>query len=144
MKILVPLLLLAFLPGLSVAKEVSPLSTRCLSSDASKKAIKLQFSTVGDDATGWSGAFVKYGKNGKPITLVVQKTSSEELIAGRPAEFTTIWLEVVGDQITGTYEVATQGALINNFVYKNKRTGATMSFSESRDVELSDDGSCKW
>lgn len=137
-------LLTALLAVLAPAANAGVFTTRCLVAEGSKNPIQLQFSTVGDDASGWSGGFVRYGAHNRPISLVRMRESHVETAPGRPFAFTTVWLEMVGGVATGSYEVETQGARIQRFVYTPKRPGPATTFTENPAIDVGDDGSCRW
>ncbi|SDO73331.1 hypothetical protein SAMN05216303_102215 [Rhodoferax sp. OV413] len=138
------LLLTVLMAALAPAADAGVFTTRCLFAEGAKKPILLQFSTVGDDASGWSGGFVRYGTNSRPISLVRVRESHVETAPGRPFAFTTVWLEIVGGQTLGSYEVETQGARINRFVYTHKRSGLGTSFVENPGIDVGADGACRW
>lgn len=138
------LLLTLLLAALAPAAEASAFSTRCLVAEGGKKPIQLQFSTVGDDTSGWAGGFVRYGTHSRPISLVRLRESHVETAPGRPFAFTTVWLEMVGGQAAGSYEVETQGARIQRFVYTPKRSGPGTAFTENPAIDVGDDGACRW
>ncbi|WP_225546813.1 hypothetical protein [Chromobacterium violaceum] len=58
--------------------------TRCFVAANGGKPINLQFTSVGDADSAWSVACVRYGKRGKPITLVWLRDAKEETGEGRP------------------------------------------------------------
>ncbi|WP_295952661.1 hypothetical protein [Rhodoferax sp.] len=139
------LLFTALLAALAPAADAGVFTTRCLVAEGGKKPVQLQFSTVGDDTSGWSGGFVRYGSHSRPISLVRLRESHVETAPGRPFAFTTVWLEMVGGQAAGSYEVETQGARIQRFVYTPKRSSlGTTSFMENPAIDVGDDGACRW
>ncbi|MEO5793608.1 MAG: hypothetical protein ABIP34_00860 [Rhodoferax sp.] len=137
-------LLTVLLAALAPAAHAGVFTTRCLVAEGGKKPVQLQFSTVGDDTSGWSGGFVRYGSHSRPISLVRLRESHVETAPGRPFAFTTVWLEMVGGQATGSYEVETQGARIQRFVYTPKRSGPGTAFTENPAIDVGDDGACRW
>ena len=138
------LLLTALWAALAPAAQAGPFTTRCLVAEGGKKPLQLQFSTVGDDTSGWTGGFVRYGSHSRPISLVRMRESHVDTAPGRPMAFTTVWLEVVGGEAVGSYEVETQGARIQRFVYTPKRSGLGTTFVENPAIGVGDDGSCRW
>lgn len=140
MTVLTTLLLAAMAP----AAHAGVFTTRCLAAEGGKKPVQLQFSTVADEASGWSGGFVRYGSHNRPISLVRLRESHVETAPGRPLAFTTVWLEMVGGLAVGSYAVETQGARIQRFVYSSKRTGQDTTFVDNPAIDVGDDGACRW
>jgi hypothetical protein len=134
MKHLTTLLFAALLanPAMAQANEF-----RCLVSVDAATPIRLQFDFPQSEH---AHAAVRYQRGSKPILLRALKSSSVEMTPGRPFEFTTIWQEP--GKNGGTYTVATQGALINQFAYQRARDKKTFTFEE--DVSAMETSRCKW
>jgi hypothetical protein len=110
---------------------------RCLVSVDAATPIRLQFDFPQSEH---AHAAVRYQRGSKPIPLRALKTSSVEMTPGRPFEFTTIWKEP--GKNGGTYTVATQGALINEFTYLRARDKKTFRFEE--DIGAMETSGCVW
>jgi hypothetical protein len=134
MKHLTALLFAALLadPAMAQATEF-----RCLISIDAAPPIRLQFDFPQSEH---AYAAVRYQRGSKPIQLRALKTSSVEMTPGRPFEFTTIWQEP--GKNGGTYTVATQGALINEFTYLRGRDKKTFRFEE--DMGAIETSRCTW
>lgn len=134
MKHLTALLFAASLanPAMAQATEF-----RCLVSVDALAPIRLQFDFPQSEH---AHAAVRYQRGSKSIPLRARKTSSLEMSPGRPFEFTTVWKEP--GKNGGTYTVATQGALINEFTYLRARDGKTFTFKE--DIGAMRTSRCEW
>ena len=134
MKPLTALLCAALLanPAMAQATEF-----RCLVSVDAAPPIRLQFDFPQSEH---AHAAVHYQRGSKPIPLRALKTSSVDMSPGRPFEFTTVWKEP--GKNGGTYTVATQGALVNEFTYLRSRDKKTFTFEE--DTGAMGTSRCKW
>ena len=95
-----------------------------------------------DPNSRWTGGYFKYRKSKAVIPLVLKSPEVTDRREGRPWDFTDRWVEVADGEITGEYEVAHHAALINSFVYRNRKTGKEYSFAEV-DGPRGDDA-CTW
>ena len=95
-----------------------------------------------DPNSRWTGGYFKYRKSKAVIPLVLKSPEVTDRREGRPWDFTDRWVEVADGEITGEYEVAHHAALINSFVYRNRKTGKEYSFAEV-DGPWGDDA-CTW
>jgi hypothetical protein len=139
MKILPMKHLTALLFAASFTNPVMAQATefRCLVSIDATTPIRLQFDFPQSER---AHAAVRYQRGSKPIPLRALKTSSVEMTPGRPFEFTTVWKEP--GKNGGTYTVATQGALINEFTYLRARDKKTFKFEE--DMGAVETSRCAW
>ena len=110
---------------------------RCLVSVDATTPIRLQFDFPQSER---AQAAVRYQRSSKPILLRALETRSVEMSPGRPFEFTTVWKEP--GKNGGTYTVATQGALINEFTYLRARDKKTFRFEE--DIGAMETSRCAW
>jgi hypothetical protein len=137
--------IVAFMCALAVtgasAEERVAVDFRCLSG-GSNNSIHLEWRTFIDVPTKWTTSYVRYKSSPMPIPLVLKYEEATQKPAGRPWEFTEVWLEVVEGKITGEYEVVSQGAMIYSFSYKNYRTGRVVDFGQD-DGAFAEDG-CQW
>jgi hypothetical protein len=100
---------------------------QCLSADVPGRPVRAQLS-LDFDAPGRD--HIRYQRGGgKAIALSYVKTLAEqELMPGRPHEFTYLWREAsAGGQ--GEYEVVIQGAVLESVRYRNRRSGRVVDFS---------------
>ncbi|MCW3479100.1 hypothetical protein OL229_05925 [Neisseriaceae bacterium JH1-16] len=102
---------------------------QCLSADAPGRPVyaqlSLDFDTPGRDQ-------IRYQRGGgKAIALrYVKILAEQELVPGRPHEFTYLWREVsAGGQ--GEYEVVIQGAVLESVRYRDRCSGRELAFSVS-------------
>ena len=137
--LLLAVLVLANAPAL--AGESVQVDFRCLTTDGDK-LIRLEWKVSSEPDTDWTAAYVRYQGSKKVIPLVLRSTESTETAPGRPFEFKSVWLEVIAGKISGEYAVASQGANIYGFVYKNYRTSKETEFSQ--DNTASAEVGCKW
>lgn len=118
---------------------------RCLTTEG-PNPIKLEFRVLSDPGSSWVGGYIKYRKSNTVIPLVLKSTEVTDKPQGHPWDYTDVWVEVYDGQITGEYEVMHQGALINSFVYRNRKSGKQYSFEmdiDDRDIDI-DSGVCTW
>ncbi|WP_442783950.1 hypothetical protein [Collimonas fungivorans] len=116
---------------------------RCFVGTSPQKT-KLEMMRYSDDAHGgWTGGYVKYGKNKPPITIVYVSSKTLDQPEGRPAYFESTWVEVATAEVTGKYIVGSQGANVYSFEYVNRKTDKKYSFDETVERNSTDDG-CKW
>lgn len=141
MKQVIGMLLLLCLPWAAQAAVDS--DTRCFIAANGGKPIHLQFTNVGDADSGWSVAYVRYGKSGKPITLVWLRTEQVEMAKGRPYQFTEEWLEIVNGRINGRYTTIHQGVNYEGFHYRGAN-GRDIEFDEDMSVLDQAKQRCEW
>ena len=55
-------------------------------------------------------------------------TEQEELVYGRPYQYTTTWVEVVDGALTGEYQMVTQGGRVDSMTYTNYKSEKKYSF----------------
>ncbi|WP_330220022.1 hypothetical protein [Pseudomonas nunensis] len=108
------------------------------------KDIKLEFRIYRDEAAKWSGAGARYGTSKESIPLVFKSTEQEEMSEGRPFQFTTTWVEVVGGAVTGEYVMVRQGALIYGMSYTNAKSKKRYAFDHHPLIESSAEKGCQW
>jgi hypothetical protein len=63
---------------------------------------------------------------------------------GRPSQFTTTWVEVSEDSLTGAYEMVSQGARIYGMTYTNYKSGKKYSFEQDITMDASPETGCRW
>lgn len=118
---------------------------RCLTT-GEPNPIQLEFRVLSDPSSSWVGGYIHYRKSKTVIPLALKSTRVTDKPEGRPWGYTDLWVEVSDGQITGEYEVMHQGALINSFVYRNRKSGKQYSFEmdvDDRDVDINSDV-CVW
>ena len=99
---------------------------RCVKSIGLKSPLRLQFVIQADkDKLG----YVSYqnGSGAIPVKLLKEK-ELKKVPGGRPSEFESQWQETTHDGTGGEYVVVSQGALISEFRYnQKKKTGRYFS-----------------
>ncbi len=108
------------------------------------KPINFEFRTYYDSVAKWSGAGVKYSKSKKAIGLVHRSTEQEELVYGRPYQYTTTWVEVVDGALTGEYQMVTQGGRVDAMTYTNYKSAKKYSFENDYNVDAKPETGCQW
>lgn len=134
---------------LAIALLVLPLSahsevtseTFCFSSGGAK-AINFEMRTYYDSAAKFSFGFVKYQHSKHPIPLVLISSADETLDKNVPDQETTTWAEVVSGQVTGEYEMISQGTEVASMVYTSKKKSQETGFLFNANAIT--DGGCKW
>ncbi len=129
------------LAGPALAAEPVAVEFRCLTTGGAKP-VRLEWRTFSEPASGWSSAYVKYKGSKQVIPLVLRSSEVTDRPDNRPWAFTSTWLEVVDGKISGEYRIASQGANIEEFVYKSHRTGKEIPFSQ--DNEAFEEAGCTW
>ena len=114
---------------------------RCLSTAGAKK-VQLEWHTFSESGGDWFGGYVRYRNASRIIPIVPAGTRVLARPDGRTWEFRYRWLEIANGQVSGRYELSSQGANVYDFAYKNLRNSATFSFAEVRSPD--DDGKCRW
>ena len=94
---------------------------RCLST-AGLKRVQLEWHTFADSSGDWFGGYVRYRNSSRIISIA--------------------WLEVMGGQVSGKYELSSQGANVYGFSYRGLRRPSTFFFTEVSSPD--DDGTCRW
>jgi hypothetical protein len=113
----------------------------CFSS-AGPKSINFEMRTYYDSDTKFSFGSVKYEHSKKPIPLVLVNSQSETLDKNAPDQMTTTWYEVFGGQVTGEYEMISQGTEVASMVYTSKKKSQETGFLFNANAIT--DGGCKW
>jgi len=125
----------------AIAREPVQVDFRCLTTGGDRP-IRLEWRLFSEVESDWSAAYVRYKGAKHVIPLVFWSTDATPTAPGRPSEFRSVWLEVVGGKISGEYAVTSQGANIYEFVYKNYKSGRAVSFSQDNDV--AQESKCQW
>jgi hypothetical protein len=76
--------------------------------------------------------------------LILRKTQSTIIDKSRPYELERVWTEVVDGKIIGEYEMNSQGAMINSFVYRNFQRKEEFNFLTLSSVDTSVETGCQW
>ncbi|WP_426206509.1 hypothetical protein [Pseudomonas sp. TWP3-1] len=108
------------------------------------KSINFEFRTYYDSVLKWSGAGVRYSTSKKAISLVHRNTEQEELLYGRPYQYTTTWVELADGALTGEYQMVTQGGRVDAMTYTNYKSGKKYSFDHAFNMEPSLKTECQW
>jgi hypothetical protein len=140
MKNLFIALSLLLAPAISYA-EISH-DTLCFSSGAAKP-INFEMGTYYDSSNNLSWGYVKYQGSKQSIPLVLAESTREKMGEGVPDETTTTWIEIYGKQITGEYQMVSQGTMVPSMVYVNMKSGKKMSFGLNVDAPA-EKGGCDW
>jgi hypothetical protein len=135
------LLLMLVLPSTAFSEVIT--SVYCFRSQEGKN-INFEFRTYFDSATKWSGAGVKYSKSKEAIGLVHRDTEQEELVYGRPYQYTTTWIEVTDGALAGEYQMVTQGGRVDSMTYTNYKSEKKYSFEHDFNMDVSPETTCQW
>jgi len=125
----------------AMARDPVQVDFRCLSTGGDRP-IRLEWRVFSEAETDWTAAYVRYKGARRVIPLVLRSSAATQMQAGRPAEFKSVWLEVVAGKVAGEYDVTSQGANIYGFVYKNYQSGKEVSFAQ--DPDAMKDADCQW
>ncbi|MFJ2487947.1 hypothetical protein [Pseudomonas sp. NPDC087639] len=106
--------------------------------------VKFELRTYYDEASKWSGGFVKYAKSNEPISIVLTDSENEILDPDAPWQHTRTWSEVVNGKVTGSYELMTQGSQIVSMSYTKQSNGKVYSFGFNTSIDSSLESGCKW
>ncbi|RON68108.1 hypothetical protein [Pseudomonas fluorescens] len=106
--------------------------------------VKFELRTYYDEASKWSGGFVKYAKSSEPISIVLTDYEDEMLGPDAPWQSTTNWSEVINGNVTGTYQFVSQGTHIVSMSYTKKSNGKVFHFGNNTSIDSSLESGCKW
>ncbi|WP_150595995.1 hypothetical protein [Pseudomonas fluorescens] len=134
--------MLLFVLPLTAHSEVAT-EVFCFRSQEGKN-INFEFRTYFDSVAKWSGAGVKYSKSKQAIGLVHRNTEQEELVYGRPYQYTTTWVEVVDGALMGEYQMVTQGGRVDSMTYTNYKSEKKYSFRHDFNMDASPETACQW
>jgi hypothetical protein len=109
-----------------------------------QKGVRFELRTYFDDSVKWSGAFLRYEKSKEMIPLVLEKVEEDVTSEGRSAELTRKWLEILEGNVTGEYEMKSQGASIESMSYKNYKTKKSFDFMFDANSQRTDRMGCSW
>lgn len=145
----VQLLVLLVAAGTSAFAQAAPASrgdatvdARCFADAANR--VQFDFRTWEAGSRGWIGGQVRY-RNGKAaIPIVFQGSTVLEDHDGRPSEFEHRWIEVLDGTVTGEYRLRSQGAVVYDMRYLNRRSGRTTTFPEGWHADAEDGDGCAW
>jgi len=106
--------------------------------------VKFELRTYYDEASKWSGGFVKYAKSSEPISIVLTDSQNEILDPEAPWQHTRTWSEIVNGKVTGSYELITQGSQIVSMSYTKQSSGKVYSSGINTSIDSSLESGCKW
>ncbi|NIF55484.1 hypothetical protein [Burkholderia sp. Ax-1724] len=129
-----------FLPAIGHA-EISH-DTFCFSSGGAK-SINFEMGTYYDSSSKLSWGYVEYQNAKQSIPLVLAESTGKKMGEDVPDEATTTWIEIYGKQITGEYQMVSQGTMVPSMVYTNKKSGKKVAFGLNPDAST-DKGGCDW
>ncbi|MEG0118770.1 MAG: hypothetical protein RR748_11785 [Pseudomonas sp.] len=136
---------LLLLPSLFPLMAHSAVTTESLCFELSETSpVKFELRTYYDEASKWSGGFVKYAKSSEPISIVLTDSQNEILDPDAPWQHTRTWSEVVNGKVTGSYELMTQGSQIVSMSYTKQSNGKVYSFGFNTSIDSSLESGCKW
>lgn len=137
-------LLLAVLScAVGTAQAAVSTDIRCFASGGTRP-IRFELRLYHDAGIGWSGGAVRYAGSRDSLPLVRESEDAEEMVPGRPYQFTTTWLEMLEGRVNGRYEMVSQGAHIYSMTYTHARTGRQTAFSWAADIDASGENGCRW
>ena len=115
----------------------------CFTSEGARP-VRFELRLYHDAAIAWSGGAVRYAGSRDSLPLVRESQEVEEMVPGRPYQFTTSWLEMLEGKVNGRYEMVSQGARIYSMTYTNARNGKRTEFSWAPEVDVPKDDGCRW
>ncbi|MFM0414930.1 hypothetical protein [Paraburkholderia aromaticivorans] len=125
---------------LAVHAEVTS-ETFCFSSGGAK-SVNFEMRTYYDSSSKFSAGFVRYQNAKQPIPLVLANSASDTLEKNAPDQETATWIEVFSGQVSGEYEMITQGTDVSSMVYTSKKKNQKIGFLLNTGAMAQ--GSCKW
>ncbi|PTQ91444.1 hypothetical protein C8K18_13113 [Paraburkholderia sp. GV068] len=129
------------LAPLIVHAEISH-DTFCFGSSG-EKPVNFEMTTYFDSSTKLSWGFVKNQKSPRAIPLILAESTAQTLDKDVPDEVQTTWVEVLGKQVTGEYQMISQGAMVYSMVYISGKSGKKTAFGLKLGA-LTDNGRCDW
>ncbi|MGP8433741.1 hypothetical protein ACT2FY_05510 [Paraburkholderia fungorum] len=125
---------------LAVHAEVTS-ETFCFSSGGAK-SVNFEMRTYYDSSSKFSAGFVRYQNAKQSIPLVLANSAGETLDKNTPEQETTTWIEVFNGQVSGEYEMITQGTDVSSMIYTSKKKNQKIGFLLNTGAIAQ--GSCKW
>ena len=135
-----PIALALLALSLTAHAEVSS-ETFCFSSGGARP-INFELHTYYDPSSKFSSGFVKYQNAKQPIPLVLANSASETLDKTAPDQETTTWIEVFNGQVSGEYEMITQGTAVSSMAYTSRKKNQKTGFMPNTSA-MTESG-CKW
>ena len=115
----------------------------CFTSDGNRP-LRFELRTYYDLTTKWSGGYVKYEKSKNSISIVVHQTREDLTASDAPSSGTTNWVEVWNGQVSGSYEMESQGVQLISMTYIRRKDGKRFSFHLDSNVPSSLEKGCSW
>lgn len=134
-------LLIVFL-ALPIAAHADVSSEAFCFTSGGAKPTNFEMHTYYNASVNFSSGFIKYQNSKDMIPLVFADSTTETLSKDTPDEATTTWLEVFGGQVTGEYEMTSQGTSVVSMTYTSRKRRGKKGFLLNAD--MIEDGSCKW
>jgi hypothetical protein len=132
---------LVTLPLTSAAGQASD-DVRCFSSNEEKQPIQLEARIFNVPQANWQGGYVKYRGANAATPIVFKSAEATKKPADKPWEINTTWIEVLEGNVTGQYNIVSQGTRVYSITYKNFNTKKTLHFFE--DIRSLGDNQCVW
>ncbi|MBD9503191.1 hypothetical protein IB256_20550 [Pseudomonas sp. PDM17] len=109
-----------------------------------QKEIQLEFRTFYETESKWSGGYVKYSTSSKVIPIVRKSIEEHEMASDAPVDSTSTWIEIDSGDISGEYEISSQGAYVYDFNYTKRKNGNKYYFTLDSNIDFSIDSGCQW
>ncbi|WP_109477794.1 hypothetical protein [Paraburkholderia sp. C35] len=116
--------------------------TFCFGSGGAKPT-NFEMQIYSDSSSQLSWGFVKYQNSRQAIPLILAESTSEVLDKNAPEEVTATWVEVYGKQVTGEYQMVSQGTMLASMIYINRKSGKKTAFG-LKSGAVTGTGSCDW
>lgn len=109
-----------------------------------KKEIQLEFRTFYETESKWSGGYIKHSTSRTAIPIVLKKTEESDMTGSSPADSTSTWIEIDNGEISGEYEISSQGVNVYDFNYTKRKNGKKYFFTLDPNTEFSIESGCRW
>lgn len=109
-----------------------------------EKEIQLELRTFYEIESRWSGGYVKYSNSSKPISIVLKGTEENNSTNNSPTNSTSTWVEIENGEISGEYEISSQGVSVYDFNYTKRENGKKYYFTLDPNVDFSIESGCHW
>ncbi|WP_244179518.1 hypothetical protein [Paraburkholderia aspalathi] len=127
---------------LSLAAHAEVTSETFCFSSGGAKSVNFEMRTYYDSSSKFSSGFVKYQTAKQPIPLVLANSAGETIDKNAPDQESTTWIEVFNGQVTGEYEMVTQGTGVSSMAYTSKKINPKIGFLLNTGAMAQ--GGCKW
>ncbi|WP_448683159.1 hypothetical protein [Pseudomonas nicosulfuronedens] len=120
------------------------ISTEGFCFHSTEKEIQLEFRTFFERESRWRGGYVKYSTSNAAIPIILKSTEESYSTSDSPADSTSTWIEIDNGEISGEYEISSQGVNVYDFNYTKRKNGKKYYFTLDPNIDFSIESGCRW